>query len=365
MRIWRMTSVVSAAPGGASTPGSAMMGPPGCASGAAGVSNRKRSRPGWSLGGTTCATAVTETLTIAKAVAMARTPANMTPDPAAPQLTDFPCYFTSEGKPEAIAGGPCQLSRFGNFSRCSNKVTLVLGWDLRALVVILTVRSVIPGRERSSRARPSSPFGFDGPCPARRSFSEGGESITTDRGYGFRARRTQPSLRRLRKLACAAAPRNDNQSNQAGSSMDQPLARVGLFRLVEREAEAQQRQAHLDRLLVGVLHRDFQLAAGSHRGDELVGHGHGDETSDIGAGLDRLTLGRAIVDLDRDRLDEVEPERERHHHRPGLAVGRGPHHQRDHQLPGLTVENLLHGAAVQRLAVAGAFDPPRRRRPIG
>jgi len=27
--------------------------------------------------------------------------------------------------------------------------------------------------------------------------------------YGFRARRTQPSLRRLRKLACDATPRND------------------------------------------------------------------------------------------------------------------------------------------------------------
>jgi hypothetical protein len=32
------------------------------------------------------------------------------------------------------------------------------------------------------------------------------ESILTDLGYGFRARRTQPSLRRLRKLACDGAP---------------------------------------------------------------------------------------------------------------------------------------------------------------
>src|SRR5712691_1576582 len=32
------------------------------------------------------------------------------------------------------------------------------------------------------------------------------ESITTACEYGFRARRTQPSLRRLRKLACVGAP---------------------------------------------------------------------------------------------------------------------------------------------------------------
>ena len=35
-------------------------------------------------------------------------------------------------------------------------------------------------RRAMPRARPSSPFGFDGRYPARRSFSEGGESITTD-----------------------------------------------------------------------------------------------------------------------------------------------------------------------------------------
>src|SRR5262249_37151109 len=86
MRIWRMTRVVSAAPGGASMPGTAMVGPPGCASGTAGGSNRSRSRPGWSLGGTscapdgtTCAMAANETLTIAKAAAMARTHASMPP----------------------------------------------------------------------------------------------------------------------------------------------------------------------------------------------------------------------------------------------------------------------------------------------
>ena len=84
MRIWRTTSMVSAAPGGASMPGTAMVGPPGCASGTGGRSKRSRSRPGWSLGGTIwapggtpCATAANDTLTIAKAAAMARTPANM------------------------------------------------------------------------------------------------------------------------------------------------------------------------------------------------------------------------------------------------------------------------------------------------
>src|SRR5215813_3687141 len=81
-----MTSLVSAAPGGASMPGTEIAGPPGCANGTGGRSNRSRSRPGWSLGGTicapggtTCATAANETLTIAKAAAMARTHASMPP----------------------------------------------------------------------------------------------------------------------------------------------------------------------------------------------------------------------------------------------------------------------------------------------
>src|SRR5215471_13096558 len=84
MRIWRMTSLVLAAPGGASMLGTEIAGPPGCASGTGGRSNRSRSRPGWALGGTicapggtTCATAANETLTIAKAAAMARTHASM------------------------------------------------------------------------------------------------------------------------------------------------------------------------------------------------------------------------------------------------------------------------------------------------
>src|SRR6516225_1861890 len=83
-----MTSLVSAAPGGASIPGTEMAGPPGCASGTGGRSNRSRSRPGWALGGTicapggtTCATAANETLTVAKAAAMARTPAGISPTP--------------------------------------------------------------------------------------------------------------------------------------------------------------------------------------------------------------------------------------------------------------------------------------------
>jgi len=41
-----MTSLVSAAPGGASMPGTEIAGPPGCASGTGGRSNRSRSRPG-------------------------------------------------------------------------------------------------------------------------------------------------------------------------------------------------------------------------------------------------------------------------------------------------------------------------------
>src|SRR6516225_2678985 len=83
------------------------------------------------------------------------------------------------------------------------------------------------------------------------------------------------------------------------------------FGLVEGDAEAEQRQAHFDRFLVGVLNGDFEVAAGSHGGNELVGERHGDEASDIGAGLDRLPFGGAVVDLDQDRLGEIEAERER------------------------------------------------------
>src|SRR6516162_1252716 len=108
-----MTSLVSAAPGGASIPG--------CASGTGGRSNRSRSRPGWSLGGTicapggtTCATAANETLTIAKAAAMARTHASMPP--------------TLDERAEILRYGETrsqrrQLSCFRNSSRCFKKVT--------------------------------------------------------------------------------------------------------------------------------------------------------------------------------------------------------------------------------------------------
>src|SRR5438034_793268 len=118
MRICRMTSLVSAAPGGASIPGTEMAGPPGCANGAGRRSKRSRSRPGWSLGGTicapggtACATAANETLTIAKAAATARTPASM---PPTPRRTDG--NFALKRGSEAIAGAR-------NFSRCFNKVT--------------------------------------------------------------------------------------------------------------------------------------------------------------------------------------------------------------------------------------------------
>src|SRR5215831_18157002 len=102
-----MTSLVSAAPGGASMPGTEIAGPPGCANGTGGRSNRSRSRPGWSLGGTicapggtTCATAANETLTIAKAAAMARTPASI---PTDPRRTDR--NFTSGGVSEQSSAG--------------------------------------------------------------------------------------------------------------------------------------------------------------------------------------------------------------------------------------------------------------------
>src|SRR5215813_2551163 len=116
-----MTSLVSAAPGGASMLGTEMAGPPGCASGTGGRSNRSRSRPGWALGGTicapggtTCATAANETLTIAKAAAMARTHASMPP--------------TLDERAEILRYGQTrsqrrQLSCFSNSSRCFKKVT--------------------------------------------------------------------------------------------------------------------------------------------------------------------------------------------------------------------------------------------------
>src|SRR5215469_11131008 len=116
-----MTSLISAAPGGASMLGTEIAGPPGCASGTGGRSNRSRSRPGWALGGTicapggtTCATAANETLTIAKAAAMARTHASMP--------------LTLDKRAEILRYGETwsqrrQLSHFGNFSRCFKKVT--------------------------------------------------------------------------------------------------------------------------------------------------------------------------------------------------------------------------------------------------
>src|SRR5262245_27894409 len=119
MRIWRMTSLVSAAPGGASMPGTEIAGPPGCANGTGGRSNRSRSRPGWSLGGTicapggtTCATAANETLTIAKAAAMARTPASM------PLTLNERAEMLRYGEPRSQR---CQLSHLAIFSDVSKR----------------------------------------------------------------------------------------------------------------------------------------------------------------------------------------------------------------------------------------------------
>src|SRR5262245_28517627 len=115
-----MTSVVSAAPGGASMPGTEMAGPPGCANGTGGRSNRSRSRPGWSLGGTicapggtTCATAANETLTIAKAAAMARPHASMSL--ILDERAEILRYRETWSQRR-------QLSHFGNFSRCFKKI---------------------------------------------------------------------------------------------------------------------------------------------------------------------------------------------------------------------------------------------------
>src|SRR5262249_13143507 len=55
----------------------------------------------------------------------------------------------------------------------------------------------------------------------------GPESIRPASDYGFRARRTQPSLSRLRKLACAASPRNDDRNGSFGFRIIRVL--FGLF----------------------------------------------------------------------------------------------------------------------------------------
>src|SRR5262249_15772493 len=80
-------------------------------------------RPGWSLGGTicapggtTCATAANETLTIAKAAAMARTPAGISPTP---QQTDR--NFTSGGESEQSSAGAVNGPVFAIFPGVSRK----------------------------------------------------------------------------------------------------------------------------------------------------------------------------------------------------------------------------------------------------
>src|SRR5262245_62349019 len=67
-----------------------------------------------------CATAANDTLTIAKAAAITRTPASMAPTS---EPTDFSGNVTSRGKPEAIVPRSCRPFGFSNFCRCFNKVT--------------------------------------------------------------------------------------------------------------------------------------------------------------------------------------------------------------------------------------------------
>ena len=74
--------------------------------------------------------------------------------------------------------------------------------------------------------------------------------------------------------------------------------------------------------------------------------------------------GGAAVDPDLDRFGQVEAERKLDGHlRRRLGIG-GPAHQHRHQQPvalvGNALEQLLHRAAIQDLAVAGAFDAPCR-----
>src|SRR5262249_24525833 len=77
----------------------------------------------------------------------------------------------------------------------------------------------------------------------------------------------------IRGTLAAGTPRIqnwDSRATGAGGTEPKSAGFVALFRLVESEREAEQRQAHLDRLLVGVLHRDLQLVAGAHGGEQLV-----------------------------------------------------------------------------------------------
>ena len=131
------------------------------------------------------------------------------------------------------------------------------------------------------------------------------------------------------------------------------------LRLVEGRPEAEQRQAHVDRFLVGVLHGDFQLAAGSHGGNELVGQASWRRSSRHWCRSGSLAFRAApLSTLIVTGSVRLRPSGSCHHHGAGLAVGGGAHHQRHQQLPGLALEDLLDRAAVERLAVAGALDPP-------
>jgi hypothetical protein len=143
---------------------------------------------------------------------------------------------------------------------------------------------------------------------------------------------------------------------------------VRSFGLVVGEPEPEQRQGYLGRLLVRILHRDLEVGAGPHGGEQLVGCRQGDEAAGIVASLDRLPFGRTVVDLDQDRLGEIEAERQQDRHHAGLGLGVEADRysgERDQLLPGIALDNLLNGTAFERLAVSGAFHPPGGRRRFG
>src|SRR5262245_66065575 len=78
-----------------------------------------------------------------------------------------------------------------------------------------------------------------------------------------------PTIARSPRLQVRERGRGGRAASASNAS-----CRYASFGLVEGDAEAEQRQAHFDRFLVGVLHGDFEVAAGSHGGDELVGERH-------------------------------------------------------------------------------------------
>src|SRR6266568_9630005 len=84
-----------------------------------------------------------------------------------------------------------------------------------------------------------------------------------------------------------------------------------------------------------------------------------------GVSLGLRSSKSATMPLTSAAATEIEAERQRNQHRAALSVRRRTHRHGYDQLPRLAVEDLLHRAAVERLAITRAFHPPCGRRAVG